>query len=188
MKSTLQRIQVPPEAVLRSSPQSSRGFALPVALLILFVVTLVVLTGVRTSNLELHMARNEEAKNTAFQTASAFIDDTAGEAGNFAVTGLPGSMNCTTGTKKPDNSACESYTVQTSGTWPTSTTANVRIRVERMAPDLAPTPRMTNGSSLTAFKAANFRIDSTFDETAAKGGRSRQMNGYIVLVPTGPGS
>ena len=52
-----------------------RGAALIVGLILLLVLTILAVSGVMTSNLELRMVRNTQSQERAFQTAEVAIED-----------------------------------------------------------------------------------------------------------------
>jgi type IV pilus assembly protein PilX len=87
--------------IMKRSTHKQRGAALVIGLLLLVVVTLLAVTAVSTSSVELVMAGNEQYRERAFQAADAGIEsaiatiDTVPQTGvpvtatNVAITGLP---------------------------------------------------------------------------------------------------
>lgn len=86
---------------MKRSTHKQRGAALVIGLLLLVVVTLLAVTAVNTSSVELVMAGNEQYRERAFQAADAGVESavatidavpqnaTGVTATNVAITGLP---------------------------------------------------------------------------------------------------
>ncbi len=159
--------------------QSQRGVALAVALMILVGVTVVSLTMLTTSMLELVMAGSEEARTTAFQKAQAGIDAVTADRNNFQVFGNVGHKNCSSGFASKYGGTCNA----TSVTLPSSyDTAGTEMYVRREAP-LEQCPPRGMSTSCESYSVATFSMDSRFDATQTRGGRSELVQGYLVLVP-----
>jgi hypothetical protein len=156
-----------------------RGISLVVSLVLLVGVTVVSLSTLSTSLLEMLMAGAEEARMTAFQKAQAGIEAIASEPANFAVVGGVGDSNCTTSFSGSESCSRSSLTLPAG-----FDSAKHAARSERLNPLLACPPRAF-ATSCDAFKVAHFSIDSRFKDTANRGGRSEILQGFMVLVPLG---
>ncbi len=160
-------------------PDSQRGVALAVALVILVGVTVVSLSMLATSMLELVMAGSEEARTTAFQKAEAGIDAVAADINNFQVTGNVGHTNCTGGFSYKYDETCD----VTSLTLPSGYDATgSEVSVRRESP-LEQCPPRGMSTSCESYSVATFSMDSRFDATQTRGGRVELVQGYLLLVP-----
>lgn len=157
---------------------AQRGVALPVALVVLVGVTVISLASLRTGLLEMVMAGNEEARINAFQQALNGLDAVSSVNDNFSVTGGVGYTNCTPGHSGADT-VCDAVTLALPDGY--DATHN-EIYVERVGPLKTCPPRVMN-TSCESFNVASFAAHSAYDDLAARGGRSVQKQGYMVLVP-----
>lgn len=163
------------------------GVALAVGLLILLIITVVTVVSLRSSVFELQMARNEEARMSAFERAQSIIDGTVAIASNLIVAGDVGDTNCA-GSYYP---GCTSTSVTLSNGIPINDPnepaweqGRVSVRVERLAPELKPAPRVV-GSSANVFEAAQFKVEGTYDARSTREGKASLAQGVMVLVATG---
>ncbi len=62
----------------RSMPRRQQGAALVVGLILLVVLTILAVSGVFTSNMELRMVRNAQNQEHAFQAAEVAVEDALG--------------------------------------------------------------------------------------------------------------
>lgn len=153
----------------------ARGAALVTALVLLIVITLLTVTAMRFSTLEMRMASNEEQRLSAFQSAQAAIDAVIANTAHFPVTGTAGFTNCTA-----NMTGCDRNGITLSGA-PFST-ATTFVTVERLSPDTLPIPRGVETSS-DKFSAAGFSVNSFFDGSGLGTGSVRIVQGYLVLAP-----
>lgn len=160
-------------------PRLQQGVTLAVALVILVGVTVVSLTMLSTSMLELVMAGSEEARTTAFQKAEAGLDAISVDESNFRVFGNVGYKNCTSGFAYTYGGTCDLTTI----TLPTGYDATGNeMSVRREAP-LEQCPPRGMSTSCTSYSVATFSTDSRFDATQTRGGRIDLVQGYLILVP-----
>lgn len=168
----------------KSLPKTQQGVALAVALVVLVGVTVVSLSSLTVSLLEVRMAENEEARMIAFQKAQAGVDAVGAALGNIVVTGAPGQTNCTGNTTTsalPDPlppQGCNTTTL----TLPTGFDGRHAALTERLEPELQCPPAAME-TSCAGFSVANFAIESRYDNTQRRGGRSTIFQGLLVLVP-----
>ena len=155
------------------------GVILVTSLVFLIAITLLTIASMRSSNIGLHMAQNEESRIMATQGAQALADAIASDPNTTPVIGEPGFTICTateTNCQRNDltmtNSTMAQYTA--SGV--------VAARVERMNPALRPAPRGVE-SSIDKFVGASFEVTSTYDRVAEGLGRQTVVEGILVLVP-----
>lgn len=166
----------PKNSILRRARQ--RGAALFTALIFLVVISLIALSSLGTSLLELRMSSNEEFAMNAFQSAQAAIDNViVNNEANFVIAGSVGHKNCTPGL------TCDSNGV----TLPAPFNSVNQVEITRNSDSACP-PRSTYfATSCSWSRAASFDIASTHDKSAMGQGRAKLNQGYIKLYPTTPG-
>jgi hypothetical protein len=149
------------------------GVALVVALIILIVVTLIAMAALKTSTMELRMARNEEADTNTFQTAMAAIDFVISDETNLPATGP---LLVPVDVALPDDPGVshEPFDV-TAGDAIVATAARLR--------DCVPPPRARQGSSLIGFSAFHYDIAADVNKNESGMGRSAMSQGYTLLGP-----
>lgn len=163
------------------TPPGQRGAALITSLIILVAVTIITLTSLGNTLLELRMSTNEESSMQAFQSAQAAIDEVIkNEKTNVIVTGNIGHTNCST--YYPN--ACEMNGVTLSNP-PFKNLSGAMIntiQITRTSNEICP-PRMSRGSSCTKVQGVNFDIESTYDNTLSGLGKAVLTQGFVRLVP-----
>lgn len=82
--------------------QRQQGSVLIVSLIILMVLTLIGITGMRTTLLEEKMASNSFDRNTAFQAAEAALRNGESQANSYVATGVFDGTNGLLGPSTPD--------------------------------------------------------------------------------------
>ena len=113
------------------------------------------------------MARNFEADADTFQTALAVIDYTIADPSNLPTVGP---LN------QPSNVSLNS-SLFTVGADESITATATRVM------DCAPPPRARTASSLVAYSAFRYEINTDVDRVAGGLGRSSMAQGYILLGP-----
>lgn len=161
------------------------GAALFTALIFLIVITLLSLSAMRSSTLELRMASNQEAKLGAFQRVQAIVDATVIEPNNTQVFGDEGRRNCTgvDADDTPDGLDCAVHEIALADDMYADDVAagRVRIAVTRLGPLERPAPRAL-GTSASAYAVAAFQVDAEFDGTDIGQGGARVAEGLMVLI------
>jgi hypothetical protein len=165
----------------RASTQN--GAALIVALLFLVIVTLISMSNMRTTTLELQMAGSHQLQMEAVERAQSVVDGTLDQTTNFVVIGGAGYTNCTVNLPSAD---CDEQTLTLPSAAPFQSTVTdaVSAKVVRLSPDVIRPPRGL-GSSITAFDAATYAVRGHYDETSLGFGRAEVVQGYMMLVPKG---
>ena len=144
-----------------------RGVTLLVVLLLLMGITLISVSSVGTSVMELRMARNVEASATTFQTALAAIDFVISDPANLPMVG-------------PLN---EPVSVTLSGSpFTVSGGDSIDTSAARISECGAP-PRMRNATSLMAYSAFQYDVIATLDKNATGMGQSGIVQGYLQIGP-----
>lgn len=155
-----------------------RGAALFTALIFLVVISLIALSSLGTSLLELRMSSNEEFSMNAFQRSQAAIDNVIANSGaNFIIAGSVGHTNCTA------DLTCDSNGV----TLPAPFDTVNELTITRTSDSGCPPRSSKFETSCTYSQAASFDIASTFDKASMGQGRAKLNQGYIKLYPTTPG-
>jgi len=166
----------------RRRPES--GVALALALLMLLILTVIGVSSLRSSIFEFQMARNEEARVSAFQRAQSIVDGTVSKTSNLIVAGKVDDTTCI----GPYFSGCTATGGITLDTTFSATGSpfigRTSVRVTRLAPEYAPAPAWL-GASSAAFEAAQFSVEGTYDATDRREGRAGLGQGVMVLVAVG---
>lgn len=164
---------------------AQRGVALAVALILLVVLTLLALSGVRLSTMELRMALSDEMRVNAFEQAQSLVDGTVRRFSNTPIL-APGIVRCA---KTPadtdgdgDNEACAASIVLPTAFQSDLGNANVDVNVliRRIAPQNAEPPVGT-GFSLTSFDAAYMQVSGLWDKNTEGRGRAMVNEGIAIV-------
>ena len=159
--------------------QKQSGAILVIALMFLIAITLFTISSMRSSNIGLLMAQNEESRVAAIQAAQALADVIVANPASTPVIGKTGFTACTVGQQNcdRDNLPVDDAELATS-------VANLHLsaRVERTGIAFRPPPRAVE-SSIDKFSSASFRVTTTFDRIDEGLGRQQVTEGVLVLVP-----
>ena len=162
-----------------SSKQRQGGAILVVALMFLVAITLYTISSMRSSNIGLFMAQNEESRVTAEQAAQALADAIVASPASTPVVGTTGYTACTAGEVNctrndlPVTDPTLAYAVAND---------HIRARVERTGTIFRPPPRVVE-TSIDKFSSASFRVVTTYDRVDEGLGREQVTEGVLVLVP-----
>jgi hypothetical protein len=168
---------------MRHGPYSSKhkqgGAILVVALMFLVAITLYTISSMRSSNIGLFMAQNEESRVTAEQAAQALADAIVASPASTPVVGTTGYTACTAG-----ESGCNRNDLPVTDPVLAYAVANdyIRARVERTGTIFRPPPRVVE-TSIDKFSSASFRVVTTYDRVDEGLGREQVTEGVLVLVP-----
>ncbi|NCF14739.1 MAG: hypothetical protein GWP62_05470 [Gammaproteobacteria bacterium] len=164
---------------LAASRQRQRGAILVVALMFLVAITLFTISSMRSSNIGLFMAQNEESRIAAEQTAQALADAIVASPASTPVVGSPGYTACT-----PGESGCNRNDLPVTDPVLADAIANghIQARVERTGAVFRPPPRVVE-TSIDKFTSASFRVVTTFDRVDEGLGHEQVVEGVLVLVP-----
>lgn len=155
------------------------GAVLVIALIFLVTITMLTVASMRSSNIGLYMAQNEESRIAAAQGAQALADAIVSDPSSTPVIGGSGYTICTAG-----ESNCDSVnlTVDNELLAAAIASGDLSARVERLGPAFRPPPRMIE-SSIDKFASATFQVSGTYDRTDEGLGRRQIAEGVMVLVP-----
>jgi len=155
------------------------GAILVIALMFLVAITLFTVSSMRSSNIGLYMAQNEESRIGATQAAQALADAIVANPSSTPVVGLRGFTACTSG-----QTSCDRYDLPIQNPILAGAIADNHIsaRVERVGTEFRPPPRVVE-SSIDKFTSASFRVITTYDRVDEGLGRQQVTEGVLVLVP-----
>ena len=162
-----------------ASRQKQSGAILVIALMFLVAITLFTISSMRSSNLGLHMAQNEESRVAAIQAAQALADVIVANPASTPVIGKTGFTACTAGQANCDR---DNLPVDDSMLAGEVASYHLSARVERTGTVFRPPPRVVE-SSIDKFSSASFRVTTTFDRVDEGLGRQQITEGVLVLVP-----
>jgi len=159
--------------------KKQRGAILVIALMFLVAITLLTISSMRSGNIGLFMAQNEESRIAAEQSAQALADAVVATPASTPVTGKTGYTACTTGVKD-----CNRNDLPITNPELASAVAanHISARVERTGTIFRPPPRAVQ-TSIDKFSSASFRVVTTFDRVDEGLGREQVTEGVLVLVP-----
>lgn len=143
-----------------TSPRHQSGAALVIGLILLLVLTILAVSGVVSSTLELRMAGNQQQQERAFQAAEVAVEQA-----------LASPMLSTTAAD-----------VQALTTAPGSTVDQYEYRLE-YAGEAAIGPGLPGYSLGSSFTAYHFAVDARGVSTG--GAESRHAQGFYIVGPDG---
>lgn len=164
---------------LSTLKQKQGGAILVVALMFLVAITLFTISSMRSSNIGLFMAQNDESRITAEQAAQALADAIVASPASTPVVGTTGYTACTAGetgcnrNDLPVNDPTLAYAVASD---------HIQARVERIGTIFRPPPRVVE-TSIDKFSSASFRVVTTYDRIEEGLGHEQVTEGVLVLVP-----
>jgi Tfp pilus assembly protein PilX len=162
-----------------STRKRQEGAILVIALMFLVAITLFTISSMRSSNIGLHMAQNEESRVAAIQAAQALADVIVANPASTPVVGKTGFTACTVGQQNCDR---ENLPVDDATLAGEVAAYHLSARVERTGTVFRPPPRAVE-SSIDKFTSASFRVTTTFDRVDEGLGRQQVTEGVLVLVP-----
>ena len=143
------------------------GAILVISLVILIAITLLTISSMRSSNIGLRMAQNEESRVAAAQGAQALADAIVSDPNTTPVIGGSGFTICTAG-----ESGCNrnDLPVANQDIAYYIATGALTGRVQRMGPIFRPPPRVVE-SSIDKFSSAAFEVTAIYDRADESLGR-----------------
>lgn len=168
-------------------PPRQRGIALATALIFLVVITLLGLVAMRTSTTELRLARNEQVRMEAMQTAQSVVDTVLADSDNFPLTMDLDAPHCFASGGGDIQALCPPEQTQLTLSGPDQPLPplfqkGIHAEVRRLPPDRAPLP----GGLLTSmarFSGAAFAVRGQYSRSQAGQGAADIEQGVIKLVP-----
>ena len=161
-----------------SMRRGQSGVALAVALILLVVLTLLALSGVRLSTMELRMSLNDEVRVESFEEAQSLVDISIRPFNNTPVLAA-GAMICARVVSGCD--PARSVTIPSGSTLYDDVQAGFANVIVRSIPPLNADPPVGTGYSLDKFDAAYLRVEGSYDKTAQALGQA-QVNEGVAIV------
>lgn len=162
-----------------SLPVLQRGVALAVALILLVVLTLLALSGIRLSTMELRMALNDELRVAAFEQAQSYVDGTVRKFTNTPIL-APGITRCAKAIPDKCSNAALQMPYQQMTDEVASSSWNVNVLIERIPPQNAEPP-INSGFSLSSFDAAYMQVAGMWDKNAVGMGSAMVREGIAIV-------
>ena len=155
------------------------GAILVIALVFLVAITLLATSSMRSSNIGLFLAQNEESRIAADQAAQALADAIVANPASTPVVGDSGFTFCTAGGYNCDRT---DLPVQDPLLAEAIAQNMMSAKVERTGTVFRPPPRVVD-SSIDKFTSASFTVTTTFDRVEDGLGYQQVTEGVLVLVP-----
>lgn len=169
-------------------PNRQTGAALATALIFLVIITLLGLTSIRSTTVELRMAQNEQIRLDATEVSQAAIDNVLANNASTPVTLAVGNSNCYSAASL-GTTYCSSNNPNLEAQFSDDMfTGHSHVTVERMGPEFRSIPRQnienetTNGTSSQHFKGTLFAVTGGFDGSADGLGRAELQQGTLQYV------
>ena len=156
--------------------KKNKGTALVTGLVLLLALTVIALSGIQTSSVQLLISNNDETTVAAQEYAQSIIDAVIEKPSNFKVGASNGYTRCTSSETCDDNTMTFTSSMF-------SSIGGVNARIELLK--VSATPRMVNGNSANVTQGAYFSITGKYDNTSNAGGKANIVQGYVMILPTG---
>lgn len=160
--------------------RAQTGSILLVSLVILIVLSIMGLTSMRSSQLELRMAGNEQVQVVAHQAAQSLIDMVVDNPATTPVIGDVGFVLCSDGNTNPD---CNMFTISSAEAVGAMVndmnTSHLSASAELTA--IGPPPR-GSGFSADLFVGNHYAVNAVYDRSDEGLGRSSITQGVIVIT------
>jgi Tfp pilus assembly protein PilX len=161
---------------MKNRLNKNKGTALVTGLVLLLALTVIALSGIQTSSIQLLISSNDETTIASQEFAQSIVDAIIENPTNFKVGANNGYTRCTS------SETCDDNTVTlTSAMFSSSADVDARIELLRVAA----TPRMAQGNSANVTQGAYFSITGKYDNTSNTGGKANVVQGYVMVLPTG---
>ena len=157
---------------MTNSYRHTSGTALVTALVLLVALTIVSLSGMQATTMQLQISGNDEAVVEATQVAQSIVDAVIENPDNFNVATIENYTVCATA-----GVGCDSESITLSD--PMFATTGLQAKVQFLK-ETTP-PRMQRASSAQYTKAAYYKITGGFDQTSNDRGRANVVQGYFTL-------
>lgn len=170
---------------------SQRGAALFTALMFLVILTLISITAMRTSTMELQMANNEQWHRLGVDSAQSAANLIVNS--NEIVIGTTGDISCFgfTGGSAPtathDGAPCTNTKDMGTGAGynEDNTVEITMVGSGTCPPSVATSARGSNSlrdSGSATGSCAYYSLESFYDATAKRGGRTETQEGFVSLI------
>lgn len=164
--------------------KKNSGAVLILAMVFLFLLTMIAATVMQTSQQEFQMAGNNQFREEASLRAQAIASELSSEYDNFPVTGDVGYTVCDP--NDPDGDCNTENFLQVPSFAAVPTGVEVNYQVVRQGPILLESLPFRQGessvSSSPAFDAAIFEVQVAVDGSSVRLGRAEVVQGVAVVV------
>lgn len=170
-------------AIQAACPRASRhqsGVALAVALILLVLLTLLALSGIRLSAMQLRMAANDELRVAAFEQAQSLVDSAIRSFNNTPVLS-EGTLICARAVTGLGCDSSRTVTVPAGTPQRTDVDDEYSNVVIRSIPPINADPPVGTGYSLDKFDAAYLRVEGYYDKNSLGWGAA-QVNEGVAIV------
>jgi hypothetical protein len=160
--------------------KNQSGVVLFVSLIMLIVITMISMSLMSMSGIEMRMANNEEARINGLQVAQAIVDVVASQDDVTPVIGAAGYTLCAGNS----DDACDVYVDDKLPDNQVKTEVDegsLQLMIIRTEPALQPPPRGTKWS-IKSFDAAPFRVRGIYDRTEEGGGYAAVEQGVEIMI------
>lgn len=166
---------------MQHSMLKNQGAALVTSLVLLMALTMLSLSAIQSTSVQLQISGNDEATIEADQYAQSVIDAVIETSTNFVVGTSNGYTVCAA-----NESGCNATTIALTDPMFTNvgvtSTTGVQAKVVLIKTSTA--PRLGNtASSAAAFSGAYFSIHGRYNETANNRGQSNVVQGFVMIYP-----
>lgn len=177
---------------MRSAKPSRRqsGVALAVALILLVVLTLLALSGVRMSTMELRMALSDELRVGSFEGAQSLVDSSIRLFANTPVLAPDVEICARAITETSTATDCTGANVRVTLPWTEKTSTGtfqsdadaglINVVIRRIPPQNAEPPVGT-GFSINVFDAAFLQVEGRYDKNSLGLGAAQVNEGVAVV-------
>jgi len=156
--------------------RNNKGTALITALVLLVALTMIALSGVRSTSVQLLISGNDETTVEAYEFAQSVVDAVIENSTNFAMGTSPGFTSCLNNAAGCNNEAIDFTEAMFAG---------VNIQAKVVFLKSGPAPRKQNASSLAQTNGAYFDITGQYDETTNNRGKADIVQGFVLTIPNG---
>jgi len=167
---------------MKSGFMNNKGAALVTSLILLLALTMVALSAIQTSAVQVQISGNDEDTLTANQYAQSVVDAVIETPVSFIVGASDGYTVCAAAATGCDKVAVTLPTNSMFTKVGVNDTTGVQAKVKLLKTGTA--PRLgTNASSAAAFSGAYFTITGSYNETSNNGGKSSVVQGFVMVYP-----
>lgn len=169
---------------MRKPIAKQQGIALFIALIFLVILTLISVTAMRSSTMELYMATNEQSHRTGIDSTQSAVDQVV--ASNKIAVTSNGDTTCFGFGAAPTGCTFNNALPLSAGTGGENTVTVTMDSIAACPRSLSSSARganslRTQGGSSSG-NCAYFTINSDYDATAQRGGATHTVEGFVKLA------
>lgn len=160
----------------------NHGAALVTSLILLMALTMVSLSAVQSTAVQVQISGNDQDTITADQYAQSVVDAVIEHSTNFVVGASPGYTVCAV---SDPNTTCNQILDPLTDTMFTNVGVNPSDGVQAVIKlvKTGTAPRLGNdASSATQFSGAYFTITGSYNKTSQNEGKATVVQGFVMLV------